>query len=134
MLMIMTSRSHQRLKAWLGLIAMWLVVAGPTASRLLYTSHDLAVPVCSAEAGTQHHSLPVYHIHVGGQHDSPSPLEACGYCSLFAHSTAMPSVPPAALALLLALIPLAVPRRARFTPSSLFPSGRPRDPPRLSRH
>jgi len=130
----MISGSHRRLTAWLGLIAMWLVVIAPTVSRLAYTSRDLVVPVCAATGGAQQPGASFYRIHVGGQHDAPAnPLNACGYCSLFAHSAVLLSIPPAAPAvLLLALLPLVVPRRTRFTPFSAFPSGRPRDPPRFS--
>lgn len=130
---IMASGSHKRLTALLGLIAMWLVVVAPTVNRLVYASHDLVVPICSVVAGTQQHSVSVYRIHLGGQNDSPaSPLNVCGYCNLSVHSTVMPSVPPAAPAvLLLALILLIAPRHTRFTPCGVFPSGRPRDPPHL---
>lgn len=135
----MTSGSRKRLTslaAWLGLVAMWLAVVAPTISRLVEASQDLVVPVCVAadQAGQPGASAHHIRIRVDGQHDAPAtPLNACGYCGLFAHSSLLPTLPPVVpVALLLVLLSLIFPRREQFTPFSAFPSGRPRDPPRFS--
>lgn len=76
------SRRHQKLTAWLGLIAIWLAVLMPVVSetRAYASSVDegLDAARCSASATTptqsDHHALH---------------RDACGYCSLFAHSPAI---------------------------------------------
>jgi hypothetical protein len=114
------------------LIAIWLIVAAPTVSRMISFPQALVVPICSVAA--EGRRSVVLHLSTDGQRGSPAnPLDACSYCSLFAHSTAVPSVPPVVpVVLLLALVPLAVPRDNRFRPHAVFPSGHPRDPPRRS--
>jgi hypothetical protein len=132
----MTSGSRKRLTslaAWLGLMAMWLALVAPTISRLLEASQSLVVPVCVA---ADQPGAPAHHIRIrlDGQHDAPAaPLNACGYCGLFAHSSLLPTLPPVVpAALLLVLLSLVFARSERFTPLSVFPAGRPRDPPRFS--
>lgn len=132
----MTSGSRKYLTAWLGLLAMWLIVVAPTVSRWVEASQELVVPVCVSADQAGQPGAPVHHIRIrlDGQHDAPAtPLNACGYCSLFAHGSLLPALPPVVpVVLLLALLPLIFPRLERFTPVSAFPSGRPRDPPRFS--
>jgi hypothetical protein len=126
----MNSGYPRRLAAWLGLIAIWLIVAAPFVSRVISFSQELVVPVCSAEAGV--HGAVALHVRTDGRHNGPtSPLDACSYCSLFAHSTATPLVPSVAPAVLLAaLVALIVPAGNQFRPPAIFPPGHPRDPPR----
>jgi hypothetical protein len=125
----MISGYPKRLAAWLGLIAIWLIVAAPTVSRMIFLPQALVVPICSVAAEGQH--AVVLHIRTDGQGGHPAnPLDVCSYCGVFAHSTATPLMPPMVPAvLLLALVSLVVPRNNRFRPHAVFPSGHPRDPP-----
>ncbi|MFM0313623.1 DUF2946 domain-containing protein [Paraburkholderia nemoris] len=121
----MKLRAHKHSVAWLGLIAMWLVVFAPLVSQLLVASRaDVPVSaICSAvesDAPTAHHT-------------SQDKLAACGYCDLLAHHVAALSVPPAGFfaTVLLAIAQVSAP--PPFVPhAAAFPSGRPRDPPVLS--
>ncbi|WP_321944356.1 DUF2946 domain-containing protein [Paraburkholderia tropica] len=107
--------------AWLGLIAMCLLVLAPIVSQLV-VAHREGQPVgelCSASAG------------VAARHAGEGlSLDACDYCGLLASHPAMPSIPAVALHLIAVtqsatLLPMTV----RFTPHGAFPSGRPRAPP-----
>jgi hypothetical protein len=130
----MTLRSRNRMTAWLGLIAMWLVVFAPLVSQMLLATHahEPVAALCSTlhpsgtdDAGLIAHSAPEP-VHLS--HDDA--FGACGYCHLFEHHVAMPAVaavePSSALAL--AGTPPAT-LSTRFTPAGAFPSGRPRAPP-----
>jgi hypothetical protein len=133
----MTLRARNRLTAWLGLIAMCLVVFAPLVSQLLMSNraHEPIAALCSAlqPPGTGEAS----HIAVSG----PAPVQlnhddafgACGYCHLLEHHVAMPTVaavePPGALAIAGTPPPTL---STRFTPLGAFPSGRPRAPPAVS--
>jgi hypothetical protein len=126
--------------AWLGLVAMWLVVFAPLVSQLLESSrtHEPLAALCSAlhpagavdadiaSVAAQTTAAPVHLSH-------DDAFGACGYCHLLEHHVAMPTVaavaPPAAL--LLAGTPPAT-LSTRFTPLGAFPSGRPRAPPVVS--
>ncbi|MFM0733087.1 DUF2946 domain-containing protein [Paraburkholderia sediminicola] len=133
----MTLRSRNRMTAWLGLIAMWLVVFAPVVSQMLVSNraHEPFAALCSAlQPGTQSltsQSAPASPAPVHLSHDDA--FGACGYCHLLEHHVAMPSVaavePPATLALV-GTTPPAL--STRFTPLGAFPSGRPRDPPAVS--
>ncbi len=108
--------------AWLGLIAMWLVVCVPLVSQLVVAarSHEPTAALCSAvtQVDVSHHDA------------SADPLSACGYCDLLATHTAMPSVPPVVVQMLVLIVATIVPVLSmRFTPLGAFPSGRPRAPP-----
>ncbi|MBB2984551.1 hypothetical protein FHX57_006354 [Paraburkholderia tropica] len=118
----MNLRACIRTTAWLGLIAMWLVVLAPLVSQLVMAerAHQPVAALCSAAEpvdSTLHHTL-------------DSALSACGYCDLLATHTAVPPLPvviPALFALVIAaLVPALI---SRFTPLGAFPSGRPRAPP-----
>ncbi|MGF6900193.1 hypothetical protein P3T22_001442 [Paraburkholderia sp. GAS348] len=137
MFTLMTPRSRNRMTAWLGLIAMWLVVFAPVASQMLVSNraHEPFAALCSAlqpgsqslaSQSTQASPAPVHLSH-------DDAFGACGYCHLLQHHLALPSVaavePPAALALA-GTAPPAL--STRFTPLGAFPSGRPRDPPAVS--
>jgi Protein of unknown function (DUF2946) len=121
----MTTRTRNRLTAWLGLIAMWLIVVAPLVSQLVVSAHaeQPVAPICSATQTGDTFA----HAHAD---DS---LGACGYCDLLATHAAMPSVPPAARSTpLMAAIAVVLPAPTRFTPLGAFPSGRPRAPPFVS--
>lgn len=133
----MTLRSRNRMTAWLGLFAMWLVVFAPLVSQMLVAdrAHEPFAALCSAlqprdpgEANGASHAAPAP-VHLS--HDDA--FGACGYCHLLQHHVAMPTVaaaaPPAALALAGSAPPTL---STRFTPLGAFPSGRPRAPPAVS--
>lgn len=123
-LKIMTFDNRKYLTAWLGLIAMWLIVFAPIVSQLVASAHahEPVAALCSADQpGTPDHQAPV---------DS---LAACGYCDLLASHMAVPSIPPVALSIFVLVSVAAAPvLNIRFTPLGAFPSGRPRDPPAVS--
>jgi hypothetical protein len=117
------SRNH--LTAWLGLVAMWLIVLAPLVSQLIVASHrdEPNAVVCSA---TQPAADSVHTTHS----DS---LAACGYCDLIATHAAMPAPTPSVLVLVTLVALAAIPALSvRFTPLGAFPSGRPRAPPAFS--
>ena len=121
----MTHRPRKHLTAWLGLVAMWLIVLAPLVSQLVIAAHrdDTTAVLCSAmqpSADTGHLA----------RHNS---LAACGYCDLLANQAAMPTVPPSPLVLMLLVTIAAAPvLSTRHTPLGAFPSGRPRAPPAFS--
>ncbi|SDD03141.1 DUF2946 domain-containing protein [Paraburkholderia lycopersici] len=121
----MNPRKHSLLTAWLGLVAMWLIVLAPLVSQLVAAQHlhEPDSTLCSAMQPVQ--SAP--HL----SHDDA--FGACGYCHLLEHHVAMPSIaaPEPAGALVVALDKVAPPV-SRDIPSGAFPSGRPRGPPSLS--
>jgi hypothetical protein len=120
----MKQQNRKHLTAWLGLIAMWLIVLVPVASQLVASAHahEPVAAVCSAAQPAD------------AQHDaSADPLGACGYCDLLATHPAVPSVPPLALSItVLVALTAATVLSTRFTPLGAFPSGRPRAPPAIS--
>ncbi|WP_322104307.1 DUF2946 domain-containing protein [Paraburkholderia sp. J41] len=124
----MNLRKHSLLTAWLGLVAMWLIVFAPLVSQLVAAqhAHEPDAALCSAlQPASNAPDFP--HL----SHDDA--FGACGYCHLLEHHVAMPSVAAPAL-----LPTLAVAREAvttlstRFVPLGAFPSGRPRAPPAVS--
>ncbi|PMS38351.1 DUF2946 domain-containing protein [Trinickia symbiotica] len=120
----MTLRRHARLTAWLGLIAMWLIVCVPIVSQLVVASHE-GEPVAALCSATE--SPDVSH------HSAPDSLSACGYCDLLATHAAMPALPAVAAPMLTLVVIMTAPvLSVRFTPLGAFPSGRPRDPPLVS--
>jgi len=121
--MITSIGARKHLTAWLGLIAMWLIVLAPVVSQLVVAarSDDLATTVlCSAMHPTAD----------SGHHTDGEPLAACGYCDLLAGHVAIPPLPPSLLVLVMLLMIVAAPvLSTRFTPLGTFPSGAPRAPP-----
>ncbi|CAB3749030.1 DUF2946 domain-containing protein [Paraburkholderia humisilvae] len=119
----MTYRARKRLTAWLGIIAMCLVMLVPLVSQLIVSAYADApgAVLCSAlqpDGGDTHRM-------------NGDPLAACGYCDLLADHVAAPTVPPMMPVLIvLVAIALAPVLSTRFTPLGAFPSGRPRAPPR----
>ncbi|MGF6871100.1 DUF2946 domain-containing protein [Paraburkholderia sp. MM5477-R1] len=119
----MTLHSRRRLCAWLGTLAMCLVVFVPAVSQLVASART-GEPVAVLCSATQTDSV---------SHHAGDPLSACGYCDLLATHTALPPIPPAVAPVL--LLPVAVAAAVlstRFMPIGAFPSGRPRDPPAFS--
>lgn len=121
-------RRHARMTAWLGLIAMWLVVCVPLVSQLAMASraHEPLAPLCSVstQADVSHHDASAGPL---------SGLSACSYCDLLATHAAMPSVPPVVAQALTLVVAVTAPvLSVRFTPLGAFPSGRPRAPPLAS--
>ena len=131
----MTSRAHKRLTAWLGLLAMWLIMLAPTVSHIAHAAPELVTSICSTTDGSQGpHTVLVERIRVGEHHDSQTDLlNVCGYCELLAHNAVLLSVPPPQPAVTpLLLTTIVTPLNMRFTPIGAFPSGRPRGPPHFS--
>jgi hypothetical protein len=117
----MTRSDRTHLTAWLGLIAMWLIVLAPLVSQLVMAARadEPDAVLCSVvqPQAAQHHG-------------AGSSLDACGYCDLLADHVPMPGLPVAALVATVLLAGVAVPALStRFTPLGAFPSGRPRGPP-----
>jgi hypothetical protein len=122
----MAPRSRKHLTAWLGIVAMWLIVLAPLASQLVASTHPVdpvATVVCSA--------MPPSH----GIADTAlaNPLAACGYCDLLADHAAAPALPPVLPAFVTLAVAAVIPALSvHFAPPGAFPSGRPRDPPVFS--
>jgi hypothetical protein len=118
----MTARSRKPMTAWLGLVAMWLIVFAPLVSQCL-ASHDAYAPeLCSAQ---KEHDAEAHH-HAPADH-----LSACGYCSLLAHqalapASALPQWRSAARFGFAEPLP-----PYRFASRKAFPAARPRDSPSL---
>ncbi|RDU97763.1 DUF2946 domain-containing protein [Trinickia dinghuensis] len=122
----MAPRSRKHLTAWLGLIAMWLIVLAPIVSQLVVAAHR-DDPTFAALCSATQSSPDAAHV------THADPLAACGYCDLLANHMAMPTVPPVPLVLVMLLMAVAVPALSvRYTPLGAFPSGRPRAPPAFS--
>jgi hypothetical protein len=123
----------KRVAAWLGMVAMLLILCAPTISHLAAAARSIPMPVCT-EPGMAQQSVV---LEADAQPESSDHrshlLDDCGYCSLMAHEAALPSVPPAPPSPLWLLLPvLLLPALRRFTPIGAFPSGRPRAPPAFS--
>lgn len=121
----MNPRARTVTTAWLGLLAMWLIVLAPLVSQLVAARRapEPETTLCStAQSGVGSHH---------GMQDGA--FSACGYCDLLATHAAVPPVPAVTLPLItlivVALVRLPV---VRFTPLGAFPSGRPRAPPLAS--
>jgi hypothetical protein len=122
MLATMTPRSRKTMTAWLGLVAMWLIVFAPLASQCL-ASHDAYAPgLCSAQ---EEHDAEA-HRHAPADH-----LSACGYCNLLAHqalvsASALPQWLSAGKHGFAEPLP-----SYRLASRKAFPVARPRDSPSL---
>jgi Protein of unknown function (DUF2946) len=119
----MTLHHRKHLTAWLGLIAMCLIVLVPVVSQLVVSARaeEPVAAICSATQPD------------GGSHHAGGPLAACGYCDLLATHAVMPLISPVVAPVLpLHVIAAAPVLSTRFTPLGAFPSGRPRDPPVFS--
>lgn len=137
----MTQRSRNHLTAWLGLVAMWLVVFAPIVSQML-AANDTREPVaalCSVLHPADANALDPAATKLVGHAPQPMHLShddafgACGYCHLLEHHVALPTLAALAAPTALALLGTAPPTLStRFTPLGAFPSGRPRAPPVVS--
>lgn len=120
----MSLRNRHRLTAWLGLIAMWLIVLAPVVSQLVVAARidDPAnAALCSVMRPSGATAQGLHHA---------DPLAACGYCNLLANHPTVPAVPALMLSFVVLIIVTIVPTLStHFTPLGAFPSGRPRGPP-----
>ncbi|WP_186275438.1 DUF2946 family protein [Burkholderia gladioli] len=103
--------SRRRLTAWLGLLAIWLLVLMPLASQLseAAAAHRPDAPICAAAQHVDRHELP------------RDALSACGYCDLLASHAYAPAAAAPADALLHPLV-RRVPLLAPAPPPRSFPS------------
>lgn len=127
----MSARSRNHLTAWLGLVAMWLIVLAPIVSQLVMSAREHnpdAAPICAVTAPMAEN------MSHNGLHAQGDMLAACGYCDLLAGHIAIPSIPPVLppLVMVVMFVAAAV-LSTRFTPLGAFPSGKPRAPPAFSR-
>jgi hypothetical protein len=132
-------RSHRArsLTAWLGLLAMCLVVFAPLISQSLMAARTeqaqiqaIEQQLCSADKQDAT-AMPMHAGHAGVPDGS---ISACSYCDFLAGHAALPTVPPAALVLVLFVLIAAVAMPPlRHIAFGAFPSGRPRAPPALPR-
>ncbi|HTH60942.1 MAG TPA: DUF2946 domain-containing protein [Paraburkholderia sp.] len=120
----MSLRTRYRLTAWLGLIAMLLIVIAPIVSQLSVAPRIDDAATAALCSGTPP-SAPTAH----AAHRA-DPLAACGYCDLLANHPAMPAAPAPMLFLVVLIAATIAPTLCtRFMPLGAFPSGRPRGPP-----
>ena len=81
-------RSMRKRPAWLAMVTIWLTIVAPVVSQLL-ASH-----VSAGEAGS--YAAQMAHMGHGHAPDErqprPDPMTFCGYCSLFHHTSVLPSV------------------------------------------
>ncbi|CAG4894610.1 hypothetical protein R54767_01776 [Paraburkholderia gardini] len=133
-LTIMTLRPRNRMTAWLGLIAMWLIVFAPVVSQMVASNrlNEPTAALCSAlhpQGATQLAQASPAPVHLS----HADAFGACGYCHLLEHHVALPGVAsfaPVASFEIARAAPSTL--STRFTPLGAFPSGRPRDPPAIS--
>jgi hypothetical protein len=121
----MRFRIHKRAVAWLGLMAMLLVVLMPLASQLIASAKadNPLGAICSAV---------VPHSAGHADSDSPAQLDACGYCNFFGHYVSAPTTfvsPQLFVRVVVAIAPIST--VSAFLLLSPYPSGRPRDPPSI---
>jgi hypothetical protein len=121
----MKLRARKYTVAWLGLVAMLLVVLTPLVSQLIAAARadEPTGVMCSAvksEGSASAHDV------------SPDSLSACGYCDLFAHHVPAANLPPPEPVATVFVARARVSKPSAFVPHVAFPSGRPRDPPAVS--
>jgi hypothetical protein len=123
----MAPRSRKHLTAWLGIVAMWLIVFAPLVSQLVMSAHPVdpvATVLCSAMQQPSHGVADTLHA---------NPLAACGYCDLLTDHASAPALPPVLpVFVMLAVLAVIPALTVQFAPRGAFPSGRPRDPPVFS--
>lgn len=114
-----------RLIAWLGLLALWLIFAGPLVSQglALLPAHQF-VPDCAMAGG----GMSVHEGHSSGHQHAP--WAKCGYCELLIHLPLLPQTSYVALSFALAhaLLLICLPRGGHAQPP-VFCGARPRAPP-----
>ncbi|RDK02913.1 DUF2946 domain-containing protein [Paraburkholderia lacunae] len=121
----MKLRARKHTVAWLGLVAMWLVVLAPLVSQLIAAAQADGPfsAVCSAVRSEG--SAPAHDV-------SSDQWSACGYCDFFAHHVPAANVPPPEPVATVFVARAQVSKPSEFVPYAAFPSGRPRDPPAVS--
>ncbi|MGM3274733.1 DUF2946 domain-containing protein [Ralstonia sp. 24A2] len=127
------ARTRKTLTAWLGLVAMALVLFAPMVSQAL-ERHELRVfeqsmPLCEAKTP----AAVVAELPIGSiWHDMPSGHQvACGYCDLLAEHVLAPTIlPPMATPAPVHAIAWA-PEPGRLSAHKARHAGRPRDSPTL---
>jgi len=130
----MNPRNHVRLTAWLGMIAMWLIMLAPVVSQSLAASRSADSVVAMSLCTTADTSVVMHVTWSTHKQTQDKGMNACGYCDLLATHSALPAVAPV-LPVVVMVPALAAPviPADRFTPLGAFPSGRPRAPPAFSR-
>jgi hypothetical protein len=120
----MSTSARARLTAWLGLIAMWLILFAPLVSQWCAASQRNAVAPETALCSV---------MHPAGQTASSSHgdrLAACGYCDLLSDHAAAPTLPAMPFTPLAILIGTAVVLLStRHVPFGAFSNARSRAPP-----
>jgi Protein of unknown function (DUF2946) len=108
-------------------MAMWLVVFAPTVSQMIVAARaDEPSRMVHAAVQSEAHAHHAHHMH----HADSNMLDACGYCDLFAHHVAAPTVVPSPLLATVVLATAQIAAPPAFIPfAAAFPSGRPRGPP-----
>lgn len=135
----MSSHTHRRLTAWLGMIAIWLIVLVPVVSQLIvaHRNTESVTSTCKMSSMNSMHMMGSMHTMTMPSSDMHSAhgdgMVACGYCDLLANHATLPTIAPPLpiLVMLVAILVLPV-LSTRFTPLGAFPSGRPRAPPVFS--
>ncbi|WP_150551694.1 DUF2946 domain-containing protein [Pandoraea soli] len=120
---------HRRLLAWLGLLAMALVLIAPSVSQWRQAQRALLDDALASAICIAHGSQTSTH---GRSHDHGLLSQACGYCSVAAHLSPAPSVsgPVSPLRVLLARSRVST-LETRLT-DAFPPSPLPRAPPRFA--
>ncbi|MGM3412418.1 DUF2946 domain-containing protein [Ralstonia holmesii] len=124
------ARTRKKLTAWLGLVAMVLVLFVPMVSQALEL-HELrafeqAAPLCEAKlSASANTDLPAGHDMPAGHH------AACGYCDLLAEHLLVPTIIPPMAAPAPIHATAWPPEPGRLAVHQARHAGRPRDSPLL---
>lgn len=122
------ARIRKKMTAWLGLVAMVLVLLVPMVSQALEL-HELraferASPLCEAKPSADS-GLPAGHDMPTGHH------AACAYCDLLAEHVLVPTIIPPMAAPALIHATARLPEVTRLSAQQARHVGRPRDSPLL---
>ncbi|WP_322011769.1 DUF2946 domain-containing protein [Paraburkholderia sp. J12] len=125
----MSAHTRKHFTAWLGLVAMWLIVLAPLVSQSVAAAHrDNPAEDVLCSAIQQPASALLQNRHY--KHDAAGLDQACGYCDLLINHAVMPPAPAVPFLFFAVTAPSAVaPLLSRFVPFGAFASGRPRAPP-----
>ncbi|WP_233865047.1 DUF2946 domain-containing protein [Paraburkholderia adhaesiva] len=127
---MMNPRTHRRLTAWLGMIAIWLIMLVPAVSQSVVAAREPVKATCTM-AGMSFTDMTASSADTQDAHGSG--MIACGYCDLLATHATLPTVAAPLPVLVMLVTSAPVPALStRFTPLGVFPSGRPRAPPLFS--
>ncbi len=87
-------RSMRKRPAWLAMVAMWLTIVAPVVSQTLASHASMGEAASHASQMTHMgHGHASEHGHVPAEPPpDPDPMVFCGYCSLFYHTSVLPSV------------------------------------------